>query len=156
MDENLINGFSPVSLPVTTGELARELMSVIDELTDEGVNIIPAKSIEILSSDNTLQVGQAITLKVETSPTNANSPTLVWETSNPEVAIVDNNGVVIAKKVGEVDIMATSPENNKITSKISITITKTGEAEEVSEKVLLSEDSKAILTEDGKNIKAEK
>lgn len=148
MDENLFDGFSPVSLPVTTVELSRELSSVIDEKSDEEVNIIPATSIKVVSFDEILQVGQSIKLNIESTPINANNPIVIWESSDPSVAIVTSDGIVVAKKIGEVDITATSSENEKITNTISISVTNTGE-EEGGEVIT---ESTSILAESGENI----
>lgn len=156
MDE-MIQGFSPVSMPVTTSELIRELTSVIDEKTDKAVNVIPAKSITITTSDENLQVGQSVKLGIQSTPTNANNPIVVWESSDPEIAIVTSDGIVFAEKVGEVNIIATDAETGTITNTITIKVSETGSEEGggedpepgVEEGDVTTESGENIITEDG-------
>lgn len=156
MNEDLI--FSPVSMPATTPELVRELLSEqVDEVLDKKINIIDATAITIVSSDTNLQVGQTIKLDINTTPTNANAPIVIWESSDPSIATVDSNGIVHAKKEGEVEIIATSAQNTTITNKISIKVTLTGKEEsggddEETEGAIITEDgSSEIVTEDSQS-----
>lgn len=157
MNEDLI--FSPVSMPATTPELVRELLSEqVDEVLDKKINIIDATAITIVSSDTNLQVGQTIKLSINTTPTNANAPIVIWESSDPSIATVDSNGIVYAKKEGEVEIIATSAQNTTITNKISIEVTLTGKEEsggdddEETEGAITTEDgSSEIVTEDSQS-----
>lgn len=144
------------NLPVTTPELVRELTQEgTEEKSDQEVNIIPAESISVLSPATKLQMGDALILSLTTEPEIANAPTVVWESSDPSIATVNADGLVIGRKAGDVDITATDPSNNKITSKVSLTITvepvttdSDDEEEETKSKVLTTEDGKQLVTED--------
>lgn len=151
MNEDLIQGFSPVSMPVTTPELIRELTSTIDEKSDNAVNIIPATAIEVVTPDENLQVGQSVKLNIQSTPTNANNPIVVWESSNPEVAIVTSDGIVYAEKIGEVDIIATSIDGI-VTNSITLTVSATGSEEGGEEPEPEEPEEGDITTEDGENI----
>lgn len=151
MDE-MIQGFSPVSMPVTTPELIRELTSVIDEKSDKAVNVIPAESITITTPDENLQVGQSVKLGIQSTPSNANNPIVVWESSNPEIAIVTSDGIVFAEKVGEVNIIATDAETGTITNTITIKVSETGSDEEEGGEEDPEPEEGDVTTESGENI----
>lgn len=53
-----------------------------------------------------LLVGEQLTLKI-IQPANANIDDITWESSNPSVATVSNDGVVTARRKGECDITVT-------------------------------------------------
>ena len=157
MNEDLI--FSPVSMPATTPELVRELLSEqVDEVLDKKINIIDATAITIVSSDTNLQVGQTIKLSINTTPTNANAPIVIWESSDPSIATVDSNGIVLARSEGEVIITATSAQDPNITNTITITVSATGEDtgggdEEETEGAIVAEDGQTeIITENSQSV----
>ena len=54
-----------------------------------------------------LLVDEQLTLNATIQPTNANIDSITWESSNPSVATVTNDGVVTAKALGECDIIVT-------------------------------------------------
>lgn len=151
MNEDLI--FSPVSMPITTPELVRELLSEqVDEVLDKKINIIDATAITIVSSDTNLQVGQTIKLSLDTTPTNANAPIVIWESSDPSIATINSDGIVLARSEGEVRITATSAQDPNITNTITITISATGEDtgggedEEETEGAIVAEDGQTEIT----------
>lgn len=112
-----------MGLPVTNEMLNQEKYSEIPEKTDKQINIIEATSISIEPSESIeLLPGGSVKLSIKTEPFLSNEPNLTWESSDLEIAIVTSEGIVYANKVGEVDIMATNPENNKLTSKVTINV----------------------------------
>lgn len=147
------------NMPVTTPELVRELtMEDVDEKSDKEVNIIPAESISISSSTTTIQTGGSLSLQITTTPEIANAPVVVWESSDPSIAMVNDKGVVIAFKAGKVEITATSPKDNTITSKITLTVSDKPEesgGDEEEETTIVTEDDQPITTEDGTEIVTE-
>jgi hypothetical protein len=66
-------------------------------------------SLDITSAD--VLIDQLVNLKYIVEPSNANYSNVVWTSSNPLVASVDNNGLVTAKNIGEVLITATLDNN---------------------------------------------
>lgn len=60
-----------------------------------------------------LKAGETIELKPTVSPVNAISTAITWSTSNENVVVVDQTGKIIAKGVGEADIIATTVSGNK-------------------------------------------
>ncbi|MCB5956120.1 Ig-like domain-containing protein [Enterococcus sp. CWB-B31] len=55
---------------------------------------------------------ETIKLEVSAEPENAIIPTIKWESSNPEIAVVDSNGVVSGIKEGISTITATTTDGN--------------------------------------------
>ncbi|ADL50966.1 Ig-like domain-containing protein [Clostridium cellulovorans] len=72
----------------------------------------------------TLKVGGTdLTLVPTINPTNATVKTLIWKSSNPNVATVDSNGTVHAVAAGTVVISATSEQDPTKIAKCTITVT---------------------------------
>ncbi|RAV01488.1 Ig-like domain-containing protein [Paenibacillus sp. YN15] len=74
---------------------------------------VAVTGIELLPGQSELQVGQTATLAATVLPVNASDRELVWATSDPTVATVDDNGAVSGLAVGEAVITvksAASPE----------------------------------------------
>ena len=65
-------------------------------------------SVTILEGNKTLYKGDTQQYTVSVSPDNAFNKEVTWESSNPEVASVDSNGRVTAKKSGTTTIYATA------------------------------------------------
>lgn len=76
------------------------------------------EKIEITNIDDELEVGKYITLNAKITPSNISSE-VAWESSNDEIATVDNSGRVLAKKSGIVTITVRT-NNNKIDSKVIV------------------------------------
>lgn len=69
------------------------------------VNEIYAESISLDQTQVTLKTGESVTLKATVSPANVTYPYVIWETSDPAVAVVAE-GVVTAIGVGSANIKA--------------------------------------------------
>lgn len=61
-----------------------------------------------------LPVGRDSVISFTVGPDNADDMTVIWKSSDPEVATVDNNGRIVAHMVGEATITATSSEGFNI------------------------------------------
>lgn len=70
--------------------------------------IIPPKSIEISSSSNSETIGSTYQLNAEVYPLNAFNKNINWSSSSPEIAEVDENGVVKIISKGSYSITATA------------------------------------------------
>lgn len=81
------------------------------------------KSLKITTPANTvLKVGEPLQLEVQIKPADASDPTISWSSSNPNVAEVDENGVVTAKTAGKVKITATAQDGSKKKATVSLTV----------------------------------
>lgn len=66
---------------------------------------IEAESVTINQTSAKLKVGESVTLTAKVSPDNVTYPEVMWETSDPNIAVV-SNGVVTAMGVGLANIKA--------------------------------------------------
>ncbi len=81
---------------------------------------IPITSISFSNKSSIMHVGERLTLIPRINPSTATNQKLVWRSSNSDIATVDSNGIVSAKKVGVVEI--TAETNNHQMAKVKITI----------------------------------
>ncbi len=63
-----------------------------------------------------INVGQTLELSVVVTPENATHKELVWSSSDENIAIVDENGLVEAKKVGTATITAKATDGSNVTT----------------------------------------
>lgn len=102
--------------------------------------IIPVESVSISSNDTTGRIGDKIMLTAKIAPANAVG-SIIWYSSNEDIATVSQSGVVTLCKAGEVTI--TASHNDKISDSITITV-----KERLSESIKI--ETEAIsATEDG-------
>ena len=71
-------------------------------------------SVVLNQTELTMKPDDTIQLTATVYPTNATNKKLVWTSSNDEVAMVTDEGFVLAMAEGEADITATSAENSSI------------------------------------------
>ena len=83
----------------------------------------PPKISEInLACDNTtINKGTLTNIRIEIIPEDAKNNTVIWETDNSSIAIVDNSGIVTGVNPGTVTITAKN-EDNTISKSITLTI----------------------------------
>ncbi|WML33349.1 Ig-like domain-containing protein [Clostridium sp. OS1-26] len=74
------------------------------------------------STDN-LQVGKTDTLTATITPDNVTNKIVKWESSNKDIATVDENGVVTAKNEGKTTITATTTDGSNLSAKCIVTVT---------------------------------
>lgn len=105
------------------GMAIRKSYSVIPEKTDQQVYDLKATAISFAEKKKfTVVVGGTKKLHVTVTPEDANVPDLVWESSVPEVAWVNQDGVVYTLKLGIAKISAISATNNSLKAEIEITV----------------------------------
>lgn len=83
-----------------------------------GFSIRPVEGTKVYSvSLNYVKValyeGESVTLEASILPKTASDKTITWSSSNPEVAAVDQDGLVIAVKEGEASITVTTRDGEK-------------------------------------------
>ena len=79
-------------------------------------------SVTILEGNKVLYKGDTQQYTVSVSPDNAFNKEVTWESSNPEVASVDSNGRVTAKKSGTTTISATAQDGTGKRSEVTVTV----------------------------------
>ena len=71
---------------------------------------VPAKGLDISRRKLKLSVGDTYTLKATVKPKKATIRTVTWYSENEEIAVVDPDGTITAKRSGTVDIYAVSDD----------------------------------------------
>lgn len=72
---------------------------------------IPVEDIQITSdSEDDLSEGDTVQFTASVSPANATYPNITWSTSNPEIATIDEHGVLTILKSGTVTVIATAAD----------------------------------------------
>ena len=114
-----------IQKPDTSGNNVSETETFTGNCT---INVTEAKvEVERITLDNnslTLTEGGVATLKATVAPDNASNKAVTWISSNADVATVDSNGTVTAKKEGTADITVASQENPAITAVCKVTVMK--------------------------------
>ncbi len=85
-------------------------------------NITKAESVILNTTKATINIGDTKTIKATVLPTNATLNYVTWNSSNPDVATVDENGVVTGVGAGTATITATAADGSgiKATCKVNI------------------------------------
>ena len=83
-------------------------------------NKVEVEKIIFNHTNEELFVGNSIILDVKVEPANASNKKLIWTSSNPEVAYIDNS-IIYAKSIGTAIISATS---NNVSSSVTINVVK--------------------------------
>ena len=81
-------------------------------------------SVVLNQTELTMKPDDTIQLTATVYPTNAANKKVVWTSSNDEVAMVTEDGFVLAMAEGEADITATSAENSSIKAVCHIKVEK--------------------------------
>lgn len=68
--------------------------------------------IKVQEIDEELYVGDEYQLIVSHVPSDLKAPSYVWTSSNTDIASIDNTGLLIVKKAGQVIIKASLPNSN--------------------------------------------
>ena len=69
---------------------------------------IPVEEIKLDYTDEIMRIGDTLRITAEVFPITASDKTLVWESSNPNVCMVDSNGLVEAVGTGSCTILCKS------------------------------------------------
>lgn len=115
--------------PTAQIKRAEALVAVIKSLNYKNASIdtpVQVSSVKFLEDTLTLFAGgQTGLLNTVVSPSSATNQSLVWSSSNPEVATV-KNGIVTPLSSGTTIITATSVDRSSLVAKATITVNKSG------------------------------
>ncbi|RKO69150.1 hypothetical protein D7322_23225 [Sphingobacterium puteale] len=108
-----VNGGKLKAVGIGTAKVTAEIKgtAIKGELTIY-VQPVPIGSIELSPAQAELHVGKELSLHVKVLPVNADNKTLVWSSSNPQVATV-TGGVVKGVKVGTTTIKVATMDGEK-------------------------------------------
>lgn len=106
---------------------------------------------EIVLSDKnkTVEEGETFTLSASVLPENASNKAVVWSSSNEGTAMVDQNGVVTAKKAGNAVITVTAMDHAEIKAECTVTVTAKKQVT-VPENQKPAEQPPVVVTDDSK------
>jgi uncharacterized protein YjdB len=85
---------------------------------------VPVRSINVIPEKANLDINEQFKLSAELEPADATEKRIIWESADGEVASVLPDGTVVAKKTGQVNIIARSLEDKAITDFSVITVTE--------------------------------
>lgn len=84
------------------------------------LDIIKVTAIELSDSEKTATVGTSFTITATVKPDDALNRTIIWSSSDPSIATVDENGTVTAIAEGEAIITAESADGVKAECKVKV------------------------------------
>lgn len=101
--------------------------STYDSFVDYSINtkyekIILIKSLKLSGDVKKLFPGSVVEVKTTIKPTNASIKKLVWTSSNDDVAVVNDDGIVFCDQPGEVDIIAATSDTSEIVGILHIVV----------------------------------
>ncbi len=73
---------------------------------------IDVTGVSLNKSELTMEVGDETNLEATISPDNASNKTVIWESSDPDVASISDTGIITAKKEGTTTITVTTEDGN--------------------------------------------
>lgn len=87
-------------------------------------DVSPLRAATSISINQTkyLAKGYAKPLVLTAKPAGATLPDVTWQSSNPDVATVDDSGIVTGKKAGTATITATAKDDASITAQVNLTV----------------------------------
>lgn len=106
----------------------------------------PAKEVTLNKHETSIVVNNSETLKVTLKPDNTTDKTVIWSTSNADIAEVSTSGLVTAKKAGKAFVIATSVSNPEAKDSCEVTVIQPVEG------IMLSE-TRLIMRELGEMVK---
>ncbi len=84
------------------------------------VAIVHVNAITLNMANATLAIGQQLQLAATVLPANATDKGVHWISTNPNVAVVDQNGLITAKGAGDVSIHAESSDPSDICADMTV------------------------------------
>ena len=107
------------------GECDLTIASVQDPnvtLTFHVIVVQPVRKITVSGETNTVSAGKSIQLKAIVAPEDATIQTVEWRSRNPQVATVDQNGVVTGVTRGNVTIDAVAADGSNVVGAMNIAV----------------------------------
>ncbi len=111
-------GEADITVTTKEGNYTATCSVTVSEVEDPD-DIIPVTEIkipsdsELLPEDNKIEAGNQFAMPISVEPEDATNTDIIWISNNKECAEIDENGIVTAKKAGEVTITAVSVNGGK-------------------------------------------
>ena len=87
--------------------------------------VILVKNVALTAKVTELTPGETVKIHAKVTPSNADHPELIWSSSNPSAASVDESGMVTAKAAGVALIRAQATDGSGVYGEIAITVKAT-------------------------------
>ena len=87
--------------------------------TPTATTVVNSMSISITNTNPTVSIGNSIKLNTKILPENTTDKTVIWTSSNEEIAVVDSNGNVTGIALGNATVNA---KNGEVTTSIQVTV----------------------------------
>lgn len=114
------NGVCPYSSSSSSNKNSTSGSSSSNTNTRTVPSTIAVTEIQINEKIENLEVGKGKILTATITPTNATDKSIIWKSSDENIATVSSTGEIVAKKPGTVDITAISSNGKTSTIKINI------------------------------------
>lgn len=83
-----------------------------------------ASAIKLSNTSETITTGETIQIVAVLQPENVTNKKLSWTSTNPNIATVDDNGLVKAEREGQTQIVATTTDGSNLSAICEIAVTK--------------------------------
>ena len=90
--------------------------------------IQPVKKLSLQTGSQTVNVGETLQLGAEAQPDNATVQGVTWSSRQPDIATVDENGLVTGVKKGTVTISAKAQDGSGATASVKLTVAQKAES----------------------------
>ena len=120
----IVNAISEgtANITATTDNGLTAVCTVTVTLSTRGEDFVSVEGLEITGASSTeIQLDGALTLSVIVLPENATNPNVIWTSTNPSVASIDDTGKVTLNHAGQVTFIATS-ESTGISTEFTMTV----------------------------------
>lgn len=114
------NGVCPYSSSSSSSKSSSSSSSSSTKTTSTVPTTIVVTDIKINENVTSMKEGESQKLTAIITPDNATDKSIIWKSSDENIATVSTTGEVIAKKYGTVDITATSSNGKTSTIKINV------------------------------------
>ena len=88
----------------------------------ESEDVVEISAIKFVKSNFSVSAGEEINPQITINPEDGDTDSLVWETTDPAVAIVDDEGTVTGVSVGTTTLRVYVDENESVYAKTTITV----------------------------------
>lgn len=124
---NIKKGISPSGN--ITAKLTYQDITVSKSFTIGDINNILATSLTINKDNNEVSVNGTLILKTTIKPANVTNSKLTWKSSNENIAIVNEDGIVTGIKSGTATITAATTDGSKLSDSINVKVIDIGKEE---------------------------
>ena len=108
----------------TSNGIKKEINVIITKKNQQEGDNIDLKTIKINVGDLTMEAGTSTKINAILEPSNATNKDIIWQSSNTEVATINQNGTISAQKEGNTTITVSAVKNSEIKASINLTVKK--------------------------------